>query len=67
MGVRRVPSRATFLTIVSRVVNALLKNTTGANKLVCILDRVLMKREAKLVNLVGMKAKLLKGTPLDRI
>jgi len=58
MRVRRVPSRATILTIVSLVDNALLKSTTGANKFIRISDKVLMKLEAKLVNLVGIKAKL---------
>jgi len=32
-----------------------------ANKFICILDRVLMKLEAKLVDFVGIKAEVLKG------
>ena len=55
------PSRATSLTNVSGVVNALLKNALCAHKFVRMLDRVLMKLEAKLVDLVGVKAKLFKG------
>ena len=61
MRVRRVPSRATFFTLVMCVVSALLKSTTGANKFVCVLDRACMKLEAKLVDLVGIEVELLKG------
>jgi len=70
MGVRGMPSKATFLTNVTRVVNqehdALLKSASGAGKLTCTFDRVLMKLEAKLVNLVGIEAELLKGIYLVR-
>jgi hypothetical protein len=34
-------------------------SATGANKFICILDRVLMKLKAKLVNHVGIKASFL--------
>ena len=34
---------------------------SGASKFICMLDRVLMKLEAELVELVGIKAKLFKG------
>jgi hypothetical protein len=61
MRVRRVPSRATFLTNVSRFVGALLKIASVANKFVGILDSGYGARsQADLDDLVGIKAELLK-------
>jgi len=38
----------------------MLKSASSANKFVFVMERVLMKLEAKLFNLVGIKAELLK-------
>ena len=60
MGVRRVPGRSTFLTIVSWIVDALLKRRVLKSSY-AYWTECSVKLEAKLVGLVGIKAELLKG------
>ena len=62
-----MPSRAIFLTIMIIMmcaVNALLKSASGANKFVCILDKVLMELEAKqaCIRVERVLTQLLKAT-----
>eukprot|EP00983_Pelagomonas_calceolata_P125784 1161236-Pelagomonas_calceolata.AAC.2 len=60
MGIRRVTSSSPCPISVARVERSLLKNSSGANKFTCVLNRMSMKLQSKPCGCMSVKTKLFK-------